>query len=310
MIELRNLTKQYGNKNVVNNISLHIHPGVVTGFLGPNGAGKTTTMRMILGLAAPTAGNILIDKKAYASLKNPLYKIGAMMDTNAIDARLTAWQHLAVIAAAAGINSGRVEMEVISVNMLAIDVSTILLIFFTAVLIGREFHNKTIQIYLAATPNRTQYFAVKALFFLGVSLATGVLAALIALGNGWLILEALHHQILSVPEVMQFAAGCIFMPLFYALMTVCAAFFSRSSAVGITIPFIIIFLPAITKLFPQSVQNIFIPILPASAIHSLSGAAEKGTLEDMGSLTALVILGIWSLLACLLALWRFRQKDI
>lgn len=109
MIELRNLTKQYGNKNVVNNISLHIHPGVVTGFLGPNGAGKTTTMRMILGLAAPTAGNILIDKKAYASLKNPLYKIGAMMDTNAIDARLTAWQHLAVIAAAAGINSGRVE---------------------------------------------------------------------------------------------------------------------------------------------------------------------------------------------------------
>lgn len=201
-------------------------------------------------------------------------------------------------------------MEVISVNMLAIDVSTILLIFFTAVLIGREFHNKTIQIYLAATPNRTQYFAVKALFFLGVSLATGVLAALIALGNGWLILEALHHQILSVPEVMQFAAGCIFMPLFYALMTVCAAFFSRSSAVGITIPFIIIFLPAITKLFPQSVQNIFIPILPASAIHSLSGAAEKGTLEDMGSLTALVILGIWSLLACLLALWRFRQKDI
>lgn len=113
MIQLTNLTKKYEDKTAVNNISFQVHPGVVTGFLGPNGAGKSTTIRMILNLAIPTAGNVTVDGKAYATLDNPLKKIGAMVDTNAIDSRLTPKQYLQILTTASGLNKGKVE-EVLS----------------------------------------------------------------------------------------------------------------------------------------------------------------------------------------------------
>lgn len=99
-----------GNRNV----SFQVHPGVVTGFLGPNGAGKTTTIRMILNLAAPTAGHVSIDGKSYAMLDAPLKKIGAMVDVNSIDSRLTPRQHLEILTTASGVGHGKVE------NMLAV----------------------------------------------------------------------------------------------------------------------------------------------------------------------------------------------
>ena len=61
MIEILNLTKVYGDKTAVDDISFDVRPGVVTGFLGPNGAGKSTTMRMILGLDRPTPGRALVN---------------------------------------------------------------------------------------------------------------------------------------------------------------------------------------------------------------------------------------------------------
>lgn len=109
MIQLTNLTKKYGDKIAVNNISLNINSGIVTGFLGPNGAGKTTTMRMILGLDKPTSGSISIAGKTYVSLEKPLEKVGAMIDSNTIDTRLTPRQYLSIISTAAGINKNRVD---------------------------------------------------------------------------------------------------------------------------------------------------------------------------------------------------------
>ena len=61
MIEATELTKRYGDKTAVDGLSFTVRPGVVTGFLGPNGAGKSTTMRMILGLDAPSAGQVTVD---------------------------------------------------------------------------------------------------------------------------------------------------------------------------------------------------------------------------------------------------------
>lgn len=109
MIQIAGLTKRFGDKIAVNNISLYLQPGVVTGFLGPNGAGKTTTMRMILGLAAPTSGSVSVDGKPFAALEQPAGKIGAIMDSGAIDPRLTPRQHLMILATAAGISKNRVE---------------------------------------------------------------------------------------------------------------------------------------------------------------------------------------------------------
>ena len=109
MIQLTNLTKKYNDKMAVNNVSFKVHPGVVTGFLGPNGAGKTTTIRMILNLAAPTAGHVSVDGKSYAELDAPWKKIGAMVDANAIDSRLTPRQHLRILTTASGVGHGKVE---------------------------------------------------------------------------------------------------------------------------------------------------------------------------------------------------------
>lgn len=109
MIEIRNLTKAFSAKIAVDHLSLIIRPGVVTGFLGPNGAGKSTTMKMILGLTQPTRGEVNIDGKPYTDLKNPISKIGALMDGNAANPHFTAKQHLGWIAAASGISQTRAD---------------------------------------------------------------------------------------------------------------------------------------------------------------------------------------------------------
>jgi len=80
MIQARHLSKRYGPTTAVDDLSFDVRPGRVTGFLGPNGAGKSTTMRMILGLDAPTGGEVTIDGVRYADLPAPLRAVGALLD--------------------------------------------------------------------------------------------------------------------------------------------------------------------------------------------------------------------------------------
>jgi ABC-2 type transport system ATP-binding protein len=98
MIEVRGLSKRYGDKLAVNNLSFDVVPGKVTGFLGPNGAGKTTTMRLILGLDYPNAGTVTIDGKQYASLANPMREVGALLDAKAVHGGRSAYNHLLCLA--------------------------------------------------------------------------------------------------------------------------------------------------------------------------------------------------------------------
>lgn len=109
MIEARGLTKRYGAKTAVDNISFTINPGTVTGFLGPNGAGKSTTMRMIMGLDRPTAGTVTIDGKAYRDLTAPLCEVGALLDAKGLHGSRTARAHLTQLAASNGIPRKRVD---------------------------------------------------------------------------------------------------------------------------------------------------------------------------------------------------------
>src|SRR6202011_683485 len=84
MIEVRNLSKRYGDKLAVDGLDFKVRPGVVTGFLGPNGSGKSTTMRMALGLDRPTAGTVTIDGNQYHDLQWPLREVGALLEAKAI----------------------------------------------------------------------------------------------------------------------------------------------------------------------------------------------------------------------------------
>jgi ABC-2 type transport system ATP-binding protein len=113
MIEVRHVTKRYGEKVAVDDLSFVVHPGVITGFLGPNGAGKSSTMRVILGLDAPTAGTALVDGRAYRDLPAPLHAVGAMLESRAIHTGRSARDHLLAIAATHRIATRRVD-EVLS----------------------------------------------------------------------------------------------------------------------------------------------------------------------------------------------------
>ena len=98
MIEVRGLTKRYGETTAVRDLSFDVMPGKVTGFLGPNGAGKTTTMRLILGLDYPNAGTARIDGKQYASLAYPMREVGALLDAKAVHGGRSAYNHLLCLA--------------------------------------------------------------------------------------------------------------------------------------------------------------------------------------------------------------------
>jgi ABC-2 type transport system ATP-binding protein len=98
MIEAVGLTKRYGDRLAVDQLSFTVRPGQVTGFLGPNGAGKSTTMRMILGLDAPTAGSVSIDGKPFRALDNPMREVGALLDAKAIHGGRSAYNHLLCLA--------------------------------------------------------------------------------------------------------------------------------------------------------------------------------------------------------------------
>ncbi len=118
MIKAMGLTKKYGDKVAVDDLSFSVSPGIVTGFLGPNGAGKSTTMRMILGLDAPTAGTVTINGRPFADHIRPLAEVGALLEARAIHTGRTARNHLRVMAATASISRRRVD-EVIDMVGLA-----------------------------------------------------------------------------------------------------------------------------------------------------------------------------------------------
>jgi ABC-2 type transport system ATP-binding protein len=109
MIDAQHLSKRYGERLAVDDLTFTVQPGVVTGFLGPNGAGKSTTMRMILGLDAPTSGSVTVNGKAYNQLAAPLHEIGAMLEARAIHTGRSAYNHLLAMAQTHGIGRRRVE---------------------------------------------------------------------------------------------------------------------------------------------------------------------------------------------------------
>ncbi|MGX1250129.1 ABC-type multidrug transport system ATPase subunit/ABC-type transport system involved in multi-copper enzyme maturation permease subunit [Streptomyces ambofaciens] len=114
MIEAVGLTKRYGDKTAVYNLSFQVRPGAVTGFLGPNGSGKSTTMRMILGLDNPTAGHVTIGGHPYRRLPNAARHVGALLDAKAVHGGRAARNHLLSLAQLSGIPARRVD-EVLGV---------------------------------------------------------------------------------------------------------------------------------------------------------------------------------------------------
>jgi|SRR5437868_905671 len=109
MIEAENLTKRYGDRVAVDDLSFTVVPGRVTGFLGPNGAGKSTTMRLLLGLDRPHRGDARIQGRHYRDLPDPLRVVGALLEARAVHTGRSAYNHLLCLAQTQGVSRKRLD---------------------------------------------------------------------------------------------------------------------------------------------------------------------------------------------------------
>jgi ABC-2 type transport system ATP-binding protein len=109
VISARGLTKRYGEVVAVDALTFALQRGTITGFLGPNGAGKTTTLRLLLGLAQPTAGDALIFGRRYRELPPPMRSVGAVLESGDFDPARSGRNHLRALALAIGVSDARVE---------------------------------------------------------------------------------------------------------------------------------------------------------------------------------------------------------
>jgi ABC-2 type transport system ATP-binding protein len=108
-IEVEHLRKRYGTVAAVDDLSFTVRAGAVTGFLGPNGAGKTTTLRILLGLARPTAGSATIFGQPFTALRDPVRTVGAALEISGFHSGRSGRNHLRSMAILAGLPNSRVE---------------------------------------------------------------------------------------------------------------------------------------------------------------------------------------------------------
>ncbi len=111
ILSLVNLTKRYGNRVAVNNISLNVFPGQIMGFLGANGAGKSTTIKMLTGLAHITSGNAFIcGYSVKTAFEKAIKNVGAMIETPVFYPYLSGYNNLKFFAKLSGnVSNKRIE---------------------------------------------------------------------------------------------------------------------------------------------------------------------------------------------------------
>jgi len=121
VIQIDGLTKRFGDRTAVDDLTFTVEPGRVTGFLGPNGAGKSTTMRMILGLDEPNAGSVTVNGHDYVGVTRPMREVGALLDARALHKGRTARNHLLCLAQTNGIEGKRVDevLELVGLKSVA-----------------------------------------------------------------------------------------------------------------------------------------------------------------------------------------------
>lgn len=116
-LAIDHVTKRYGDRTVVDNLTFTVQPGRVTGFLGPNGSGKSTTMKILLGLAAATSGSATIGGRPYRSLPDPAHTVGVVLEPNAFHPGRSGRNHLRILADATGAETARVDEVLAEVNL-------------------------------------------------------------------------------------------------------------------------------------------------------------------------------------------------
>ncbi|ROR27242.1 ABC-2 family transporter [Mobilisporobacter senegalensis] len=203
------------------------------------------------------------------------------------------------------------NIDVITANLLGIDVGAIMLLVFTAIIISSEFSTKFIHVVLAVTPQRGKVFFAKLAAFGIFSTCVSLIITSLTFSCGQFILYINGRDMVSLADgnIIRLLAGCMAMPIFYCLITVCFTFLFRNSALSITCSLGIMILPAFISWFDEKIQMVLLPLLPRAALHSLSGISELGT-ESISIIRSTISLLIWLSTLYMFALWNFKRKDI
>ncbi len=204
------------------------------------------------------------------------------------------------------------SMDVLSANMLGVDLANIMLIIFTAISISKEFSTKLINVSLVITPNRKKFFLGKIITFFLLSTAISIIVVILAYLASQLILTVNDMPRVTLQDlaVRQFILGVMTMPIFYAIITVAAVFLFNSGAGAITFSLGVMALPALIKMFSNSIQRTLLPVFPQSAIHSLAGVVKKGSGESLGTIASMCLLLAWIIMTSLAANAKFQKQDI
>lgn len=110
VLETAELTKKYGNRAVVDRVSLRVPSRSIYGFLGANGAGKSTTMKMILGLVKPEHGTIAVFGKPFPQERIPiLSQVGALIETPSYYGHLSGYRNLKIAAQLLGASASQID---------------------------------------------------------------------------------------------------------------------------------------------------------------------------------------------------------
>ncbi|MCT1902792.1 ABC transporter permease [Oceanobacillus sojae] len=202
-------------------------------------------------------------------------------------------------------------LEVVSANMLGMDLASILLIIFTGLSVSREFTAETIYSSLAVVPDRKKFFMGKYITFFLLSIVLSVLLITLIYLSSQIILmmNNMDAANLTNTDIRQFVLGMMVMPMFYCLLTVAATIFFKSSGGGMAFSIIVMAVPALINMFPDTVQKILLPFMPQSAIHSLSGTAAEGSFEALGTGTSIGLLLLWLVITALIAIISFQKRD-
>ncbi|MTI46384.1 ABC transporter permease [Sporosalibacterium faouarense] len=203
-------------------------------------------------------------------------------------------------------------MDIVSTNMLGVDLANVMLIIFTALSISKEFSTDAIYVSLVVTPNRKKFFASKMITYFLLSIVVSIVMVALTYLTSQLILSVhgMSRIAFQNANLRQFLLGVSVMPVFYCLLAVAATFIFESSGGSITFSLGIMAIPALIKMFSSTIQKLVMPILPQSAIHSLSGVAEQNSFESLGIFFSICILLAWIILVSLIAVVKFQKQDI
>lgn len=202
--------------------------------------------------------------------------------------------------------------EVLSMNLLGVDLANIMLIVFTAMSIHREFSTRLIEVSLALTPARMRYFTSKLLAYLGLSFVMSVITVSLAYLVSQLLLWMNGLPLLSLAEAdtLRMLVGVMTMPIFYCLLTVAATFMFWSSAGAITFTLGAFATQAIVRILPRGVQSMLLPITPQAAIHNLAGMSPPGSFEGVSLPASVAVLIAWIAVTVVTSGWKFQWRDV